>query len=83
MKGHNFTSLFVEKSLYYSKPFCICYLALSGFAAAEKLSERFQPELFRWVNANNSIDHTDNPVLAVQEMSKLVCKGDSDNAASR
>ena len=45
------------------------------FAEAEKLSASFAPESFVWVNAENSIDHTSQPVDAIREMIALVKPG--------
>jgi len=45
------------------------------FAEAEKLSAIFTPESFVWINANNSIDHTRQPIDAIREMIALVKPG--------
>ena len=45
------------------------------FAEAEKLSALFAPESFAWVNAENSIDHSSQPVEAIREMIALVKPG--------
>jgi len=45
------------------------------FANAEKLTALFSPDSFIWVNAENSIDHSESPIEAIRAMITLVKPG--------